>query len=386
MTEITKADWDEAISAGIVTADQRSALFQLASQRADRETEARLPEGDEPFRLIGGGNDIFVSVGILLLFAGGLFLANAVLGQNTMALKAILMIAAWLVAEFITRQKRMKLSSTTLSVIFGLSAASLIGPWLLDTFDLAMPENVFALMAMRDHVSMAGLSLFGGFAALAGLYFWRFRVPILAGVIALCGTGLVFLFSALYIYDGVLSQSVTVASFDDLIALMRSTLYVPLLCGMIIFGLGVTFDLYDRERISIWSDCAFWLHIVSAPLLVHPLFILATGQDVGVGRIEAGMTAAVLLGALILGFIYVALIIDRRSLLVPTLGYFGSLGIYAMVSDQAASTGIPPIALILLAIGALIIVFGAGWQRIRHIVMHATLPQRAIATLPAIRL
>lgn len=386
MTEITNADWDEAIAAGIITQSQREAVFQLAYQRTHHDIEARLPTGDEPFRLVGGGNDIFVSVGIILLFAGGLFLANAVLGQNAALLNGLLMIAAWLVAEFITRQKRMKLSSTILSVIFGLSAASLIGPWLLKQFNLAVPDNVFQLMAMRDQVSMAGLALFGGFAALAALYFWRFRVPILAGVMALCGTALIFLFSALYIYDGVLSQSVTVTDFDDLIGLMRSTLYVPLICGIIIFGIGVAFDLYDRERISTWSDCAFWLHIVSAPLLVHPLFIMATGQDVVIGRIEAGMTAAVLLGALIIGFIYVALVIDRRSLLVPTLGYFGSLGIYAMVSDSAASTGIPPIALILLAIGALIIVFGAGWQRIRNIVMRLTLPNRLIAKLPAIRL
>ena len=69
-----------------------------------------------------------------------------------------------------------------------------------------------------------------------------------------------------------------------------------------------------------------------------------------------------MLGVLIIGFIYVALIIDRRSLLVPTLGYFGSLGVYAMISNAATQTGIPPLALILLAIGTMIIVFGAGWQ------------------------
>ena len=98
-------------------------------------------------------------------------------------------------------------------------------------------------------------------------------MPILAGVIALSATALIFLFSALYIYDGILSQSVSVASFADLIDLMRTTLYVPLVCGILVFATGAAFDLYDRDRISTWSDCAFWLHVVSAPLLgIHFLF------------------------------------------------------------------------------------------------------------------
>lgn len=395
MTEIIAQDCDEAIEKGIITAHQRDALFEIAEYRLLGIARAHEPEpsnienpniGDEPFRLIGGGNDVFVSVGIILLFAGALFMLNTLFGAGSAALYGVVMLASWLVAEFVTRQKRMKLSSTILAIIFALSAGLLFVPFVLDQFNLAKPETVFDLMAMRGEISIAGLSLFGGFAVLAVIYFWRFRVPILAGMIALCGTALVFLFSALYIYDGVLSQSVSITNFADLIALMRTTLYVPLICGMIVFGTGVAFDLYDRERISTWSDCAFWLHIVSAPLLVHPLFILATGQDVVIGTIEPGLTAAILLSALIIGFIYVALIMDRRSLLVPTLGYFGSLGIYSLVSDAAANTGIPPLALILLVIGAMIILFGAGWQRIRRLVMRATLPWSAIEHLPAIRI
>jgi hypothetical protein len=44
----------------------------------------------------------------------------------------------------------------------------------------------------------------------------------------------------------------------------------------------------------------------------------------------------------------VALAIDRRSLLAPTLAYFGSLGIYYLINGAANTTGIPPFALILL--------------------------------------
>lgn len=172
---------------------------------------------------------------------------------------------------------------------------------------------------------------------------------------------------------------------EDVPELLRAALYMPLICGLIVFATGVAFDIYDRDRRKIWSDCAFWLHVVSAPMLVHPLFIMATGQNVVFGHIAPDANATIMLTILILGFLYVALAIDRRSLLVPTLAYFGSLGIYYLVNSASDSTGIPPFALILVVVGALIILFGAGWQRIRRIVVKPTLPAAVIRRLPALK-
>ena len=76
------------------------------------------------------------------------------------------------------------------------------------------------------------------------------------------------------------------------------------------------------------------------------------------GQIEPGMTAGVLLGLMMAMFVLVALAIDRRSLLAPTLAYFGSVGIYYLVNGAANTTGIPPFALILIAVGAIVILFG----------------------------
>ena len=103
------------------------------------------------------------------------------------------------------------------------------------------------------------------------------------------------------------------------------------MCGLIVFGIAVALDLHDRERRTVWSDCAFWLHVVSAPMLVHPLFVMATGQNIGGAEIAAGSDAVIGLVVLIAVFTYVALAIDRRSLLVPTLGYFGTLGVQNLV-------------------------------------------------------
>jgi peptidoglycan/LPS O-acetylase OafA/YrhL len=120
-------------------------------------------------------------------------------------------------------------------------------------------------------------------------------------------------------------------------------------------------------------------------MLVHPLFIMATGQDVAFGHIEPDSSASIMLAALIAGFVYVALAIDRRSLLVPTLAYFGTLGIYYLVNSAANTTGIPPFALILLVVGALIITFGAGWQHIRRLIVRPTLPAFILDRLPPIK-
>jgi hypothetical protein len=58
----------------------------------------------------------------------------------------------------------------------------------------------------------------------------------------------------------------------------------------------------------------------------------ATGQEVLSGQIEPGVSASILLGLMIATFVIVALAIDRRSLLAPTLGLFRVSG--DLLSDQ----------------------------------------------------
>ena len=182
----------------------------------------------------------------------------------------------------------------------------------------------------------------------------------LAAVIALALTAYAFVQTGLFLYDGVNAGQVQVPTTDQLPDVLRQALYMPLVCGLIVFGIAVALDLHDRERRTVWSDCAFWLHVVSAPMLVHPLFVMATGQSIAGAQIASGSDAVIGLVVLIAVFTYVALAIDRRSLLVPTLGYFGTLGVQNLVSDAATNAGIPPVALVLVSVGALVIMFGAG--------------------------
>ena len=340
---------------------------------------------EENLRLIGGGNDLFVTVGTVLVTAGFYFVLNTIIPGQTLWIAGLVALFSWAVAEIVTRQHRMKLSSTVLSLFFIVSVAIALGLVTDGRYPIRQPESLWQLLALRSIVAPAGYLFLGGVIAAAVVYFLRFRVPILAGVIAVAATLLAFLQTAVLLYDGVTAGSVAPPQMEDVPELLRAALYMPLVCGLIVFAVAVALDIYDRERRKIWSDCAFWLHVVSAPMLVHPLFIMATGQDVVLGRIEPDANATLMLALLIGSFVYVALAIDRRSLLVPTLAYFGSLGIYYLVNSTANTTGIPPFALILLVVGALIITFGAGWQHIRRLIVRPTLPTSVLDRLPPIK-
>jgi len=377
---------DRAVSAGIIDAAQRAALVSMAGEQsvvAPRLNAAASLSVDDQMRLVGGGNDIFVTVGIVLLFSGALFALGAVFPSDSLILATLLAAASWGVAEIVTRQKRMRLSSTLLALIFSASVFAFLSDFISTRFGLSGGINLLSLPALREDAMAIGLMLGGGLIAGAAIYFVRFKVPVLAAVAAIAATGLAFLAALLLTYDQMASGAIAAPAAGQLGEVLSSALVVPLICGVLIFAVAVALDLHDRERQTIWSDCAFWLHVVSAPLLVHPLFVLATGQqETG---IEPAAGAGVVLGLMMALFVLLALAIDRRSLLAPTLAYLGSIGIYYLISGAANTTGIPPFALILVSIGALVILFGAGWQRIRSLIIRPLLPTSLLNRLPPIK-
>jgi hypothetical protein len=380
---LTEQNLNTAVLQNIITPAQRGALIALA-----RGSDPVSPDEstDEALRLVGGGNDLFVTVGVVLLLSGLFFVLTAIGSLTTAITYAIITAVVWVIAEIVTRQKRMRLSSTVLAVLFMGCVGELIAQYLATRVDFtALQANPLGIVAMRGDIGWLSLGAAAALIVAAVIYFWRFGVPVLAAIIALSLTALGFVQIVLFLYDGVTAGAVAVPSIDQIPGVIRDALYLPLIAGLIIFGVAVALDLHDRERRTLWSDCAFWLHLVSAPLLVHPLFIMATGQDVAFGKIEAGQSAIVMLTLLIVMFVYVALAIDRRSLLVPTLGYFGSIGIYALVSRTAATTGLPPFALILLGVGAVIILFGTAWHTIRRLLIGMTMPKFMLNRLPVLQ-
>ena len=389
-------DIETAVKRNIITVEQRDALLALGVSQAlgvseslgHREPNAVEPVDtpDEQLRLIGGGNDIFVTIGILLLTAGGSFALGPLLTGRPGMMAGIAASVILAIAEIVTRQRRMRLSSTVLALLFMACVLTFVWLGMSTQVDLsALQDNPLAVFSLRGSAGWLSLGATLAFVAASVAYFYRFRVPVLAAVIALALTSYAFIQTGLFLYDGVITGAVLIPTADQLPGVLRTALFMPLLCGLFVFGIAVALDLHDRDRRTVWSDCAFWLHVVSAPMLVHPLFVMATGQTLAGAEIAAGSDAVIGLVVLIAVFTYVALAIDRRSLLVPTLGYFGTLGVQNLVSDAATNAGIPPIALVLVSVGAVVIMFGAGWQRIRHVVVGSTLPASVLRRLPPVQ-
>ena len=83
-----------------------------------------------------------------------------------------------------------------------------------------------------------------------------------------------------------------------------------------VFLYAMRWDSSDPARISRRSDVAFWLHLLAAPMIVHPVFTLL-GLNDGDATVGEGLVVIAIYVALGIA----ALAIDRRALLVSALAY-----------------------------------------------------------------
>jgi drug/metabolite transporter (DMT)-like permease len=114
------------------------------------------------------GNDLFVTVGAVLLMAGFYFVLNTLLAGRTLPVAAALAVVLWVVAEIVTRQHRMKLSSTVLSLFFMAAAVACLSILVLERYPVREPSNLFELLALRSTVQPAAYLFVGGTIGAAG--------------------------------------------------------------------------------------------------------------------------------------------------------------------------------------------------------------------------
>ena len=308
----SEAELDEAVAAGAITPADADALRGFADVR--RST----PHIDEEeFRLITSFNDIFVSLAIVILLGavGGITapLTSWLVGPAIAA-------TAWYLALFFTAKRRMALPSIILLAAFvgGISTG----------------------IAAIDGGPLASLV-----AAGAAYVHWRkFRVPITPAAGAGAMVSLLVALVGSMTGDG--NRFGTVLLLTTMVG------------GLGVFALAMWWDASDPGRVSRRSDVAFWLHLLAAPLIVHPIFWLT-----GLAKGSSDVGGAVAVIAMYLAMSIVALAIDRRALLVSALAYvlwalgnllfqFGSLG-----------TTIPLTALL---IGSALLLLSAFWHKARR--------------------
>ncbi|MDB5724655.1 MAG: hypothetical protein JWQ16_1409 [Novosphingobium sp.] len=149
-----------------------------------------------------------------------------------------------------------------------------------------------------------------------------------------------------------------------------------LVCGLGVFTYAMRWDLADRERTTQRADIAFWLHLVAAPLIAHPLFYwMGVTQGDGIG---AGTALGVL--AIYVAFALIALTIDRRALLVSALAYV--LVALAQLFRTYGAIQLN-VALTALIIGSALLALSAWWPAIRTAVV-GSLPKSLQTRLPPI--
>lgn len=338
----SQQDLDDAVASGVITADAANAL----RAHIEMQRSTVIPD-EEQFRLITGFNDIFVSIAAaILLFAVGWIgqsigtSVGLVMDGNGPSFLAPLAVAAtsWGLALYFTAKRRMALPSILLLLAFvgGTFATALFA--LILGFG---PENV------SGNHQLGGVlgAISGAVAAGAAWLHWhRFHVPITiaagGGAISAIAVGLVV---------AALGKSPEEAK--------TVILGLVLLLGVGIFLFAMWWDSSDRARVTRRSDVAFWLHLLAAPMIVHPIFTLL-GLNNGTASLGEGLVVILLYVALGL----TALAVDRRALLVSALAY-----VLWALADLFKTFGAVElnIALTALVIGSALLLLSAFWHQAR---------------------
>lgn len=351
----SESDLEAAVAAGVVEAEQAARFRDFIA--ASRHTVA---VDEEHFRLLTGFNDIFVGIAtVILLFALGWIgysFGPHIGGDGPTPFMGLFVVAAaWGLAEFFTRRRRMALPSILLLLAFvgGVFLTSAV------TLGLAIGEA-----RLENNDQLAALLMAGSAAIAAGAAYahWRrFHVPITvaAGAAAVVGLVLALIASAI---------GESPARGDILLGL-------GLLLGIGVFLFAMRWDASDPRRETRRSDIAFWLHLLAAPLIAHSIFSLLGLTD---GDATIGEAVIVLLVYVLLGL--TALAIDRRALLVSALAYV----LYALISLFREFGAVElNIALAALVIGSGLLLLSAFWHNARRAVVQP-LPEGLRARLPVL--
>lgn len=319
------SDLNAAVKGGAITADAAEAFrsFMASSRSAPGADE-------ESFRLLTGFNDIFVTVAVLLVLVATVWL-TLFLGPWAPPVTAAV---SWGLAEYFTRRRRMALPSIVLLLSF-VGAAFATAAF--------MASMLLTLSSWRESgvaIAVAGLAAAGS----AYVHWRRFRVPITAAAGTLAFTASIF---------AALLWAVPAARNASQLLLLAS--------GVGVFAVAMWWDASDRQRVTRRSDTAFWLHLLAAPMIVHPVF---TVLGLLGAPVQPAKAAAVVACYLLLAV--VALVVDRRAILVSALSYV----LWATASLLSGVGALSQaFAVAALGIGGCLLLLSAFWQNVRRLLL-----------------
>lgn len=319
-----------ALDASIITAKQAKAMRTLNKFKTEaQDTDGAAVIGNEDdMRFVRSFSDVFIAIGIGL-FALGLWGLGSMFGGGVSYLLAAG--AMTLMAAYFGKKKRQHLPTLITALAFLLFTHKGLGGIIGGSGVMAAAITLFAMLG----------------------YYAFIRLPF---CIALIAISMIFLFFALA------EQFV-----PGLVAGNRSWFFV--IAGLATFAAALWYDSRDLHRTTRFADNAFWLHFTAAPLIVHGLAFKAavTKTELMFGilpvpDVSSGDALFLLMIVAALGF--VALAINRRALLVSSLGY-AAFAIIFLFSSGGVGFG-SSIIFAFLLLGAAVIFLGAGWHGARN--------------------
>ena len=361
-----KTDIRAAVEAGAIS-DEGAKRFE-AFLKARNDPERMLDP--ENLRFLSNFNDVFLTIGIVVLMTGLGFLSAIsvinVLGLSAMsepqsiaegraladAIRLAIVLApvpvvvgAWLLAEYFCGKRRLLLPSMALSIAIIWASAIMaagLASFFIDPVDTAIRAES-GNVSPWDIVTSISYAGFAAAALAAGVIFLRFRLPfslfLLAGAVA----GLFY---------------TAVAQFSG-IGQLGSGLAM-LVIGLATLAAAIGFDMKDPSRSTRSSDHAFWLHMAAAPQIIFGV----RGLLLGSGFAPASMAEASMMLFVLLAFALLSLALNRRALIVSGLVTFAAT-LWVLVNEFGGG-GVNTLMLTALIIGGAIVLLGGGWRTARR--------------------
>ena len=350
---IDRSDLTAAVNAGVLSSEQAMRLEAfLANRRKGPSDEAGAGES-ENLRFLSNFNDIFITIGLIILFGGFAALFGFVIESTIGGTESPLLIGgamslgigalAWAMMEYFCLRRRMLLPSMFLALVTSIAGAAFIAT-IYGSFSGA-GERVFENFDPVSGVSIILSWFVGGFLTAAAI-FRRFGLPFSLFLMAFCAAAAVYVF--------------LFRSGDTPDILSGMAVFVT---GIITLSIAIMFDMRDPERVTRISDHAFWLHLAAAPQVIYGLRGVITGSVIDQG---SGSEAIVILIALILLAI-LSLALNRRALIAASLLTF--IYTLSIVFQENGIDGLTTFITVSMIIGGGVVFIGAGWKTARNIVL-----------------
>lgn len=347
-----KSDLSAAVAANILDAAQAAKLEAFLISRRDHQQDPTAT-GQENLRFLSNFNDIFITLGLVILFTGltsmMAIIAGPTLVEGHIAAGVLSALAlggfAWILLEYFCGRRRLLLPSMLLTLIFVGLITTAVCTFVAYAMGGDRDFGLFDIFGMTGRLGITGFMVA---AAAALLVYSRFRLPFSLAIIALSLAGAVYLFLGFF---GELGWIVGGLAFFFM--------------GLVTLGVAVWYDMQDPHRLRKASDNAFWLHLAAAPQIIIGISTMVTGSNVFAGTISGadhvGQGLTLLCVLLAIGIISLAL--NRRALIAASLITF--IVTLSFVLAEAGLDASNIFILVTIIIGSGVVLLGAGWKTAR---------------------